>query len=105
MDGNYLFEAQKALNIARTLSPTDPKIVYNLGLIQDQLDNKDKAFALFLESVELKPNYQDVRVALAKAYESQGDIEEAKAQYQYILDRISPADKISKENLERLNKL
>lgn len=103
LDANYLYEAQKALNTAQVLSPTDPKIVFNLGLIQQQLGNKEEAFKYFLQSVKLKPNYQDVRIALAKAYEEQGDITKAKEQYQHILDFISPADKVSQENLERLN--
>jgi len=78
-------------------------VVFNLGLIQEQLGNKAAAFEFFLRSVELKPNYQDVRIALAKAYEEQGNIDQAKTQYQYVLDNISPADTVSKENLERLN--
>jgi tetratricopeptide (TPR) repeat protein len=105
VDPNYLYEAQKALLTAQTLSPTDPKIVYNLGLIQQQLGNQEEAFQLFKRAIELKPNYQDVRLALAKEYEERGDIQTAIEQYQFILDYISPKDGISKEAIDRLENL
>jgi tetratricopeptide (TPR) repeat protein len=60
-----LKEAKKALEVARQLSPTDPKIVYNLALVAAREGDHQGAIKLAEQALELKPNYQDGLLAAA----------------------------------------
>lgn len=56
---NILLDAQK-------ISPTDPRIPYNLGLIYESLDKKDLARQHYESALRLKPDFPDAKVALQK---------------------------------------
>jgi len=61
---DYLKLGLETLKTAEELAPTDPKITYNIGLIYQTLDEKDKAEEYFKKTLELKPNYDAAKKAL-----------------------------------------
>lgn len=60
IDFNYYQSALDTLMRANELAPTDPKILYNIGLIQLQLNQNDAAKTAFQKALELKPDYAQV---------------------------------------------
>ncbi len=50
-------EVLRILTQAQELAPTDAKLYYNRGLIQDQLGNKAEAISLLQHALRIKPNY------------------------------------------------
>jgi putative inorganic carbon (hco3(-)) transporter len=61
IDKRYLNASLQTLNQAITLAPTDPKLVYNLGLIYEQLGQKEQAKQAYEKALDLKPDYQSVK--------------------------------------------
>lgn len=66
LDEQYLTEAIKALETAITLSPTDPRLLYNLGLVKFQQGDAESGFALLEKAVSLKPNYGSALLELSR---------------------------------------
>lgn len=64
VDEKYLFAAIQALEKARTLAPTEPKIHYNLGVLYSRVQDKEQAIKLLEKALELKSDYQDPKEAL-----------------------------------------
>jgi len=95
---NYVAQAISALNNARALSPTDAKILYNLGLLYEQLGQKDKALEIYTKTLELKPNYEEVHMSIAAMVEADNPTK-ALEHYQYILDHISANNEVAKEKV------
>lgn len=89
-DDQYLQAAQEVLTSARGLAPTDPKIIYNLGLVEIGLGNQEEGISLLEETVKLKPNYDTVRAQLAQEYEKRGEYQQALEQLKYIVEYINP---------------
>lgn len=100
IDGQYLNQAFDALQQAAKLAPTDAKIKYNLALLYAAADQNEIAIKTLEETIILKPNYEDARLALALFYEQANQKNKAKEQYQYILDKINPANQQAKEKLK-----
>ncbi len=90
IDPKYLSNALDALLTARKLAPTDAKIAYNLGLLQEQIGQRDEAIKTLEETVRLKSNYPDAHYALAMVYKNDGRIADAIAQLEYIKNNITP---------------
>lgn len=57
LDPKYLEYAKEALLAAQKISPTDPRIPYNLGLI-----TKEKFY--FQKALDLKPDFEDAKIKL-----------------------------------------
>ncbi|MEK7525360.1 MAG: hypothetical protein AAB548_03245, partial [Patescibacteria group bacterium] len=57
IDPQYNQQALKTLEKLAAISPTDAKVVYNLGLISDQLGETKKAQEYYHLAVDLKPDY------------------------------------------------
>ncbi len=89
-DDQYLQAAQEVLTSARVIAPTDPKVIYNLGLVEIGLGNREKGISLLEETVQLKPNYDTVRAQLAVEYEKMGNYQQAVEQLKYIVEYINP---------------
>jgi len=114
IDESYNQQALAALLQATELAPTDAKIFYNLGVLyaklsQDEtailyakLSQDETAIKTLEKTVELKPNYETARYALALFYEQKGQIEKAKDQLNYILEKVNPKNKAVKKKLEEL---
>lgn len=66
LDDTYLEEAIKTLESAITLSPTDPKLLYNLGALKFQQGDSVSGFALLQKAIELKPNYGTALAELSR---------------------------------------
>jgi putative inorganic carbon (hco3(-)) transporter len=64
IDSQYLQIAETALKQAAKISPTDPQIPLNLGVIAKYQNNKDLAQTRFLDALKLKPDYADAKAQL-----------------------------------------
>lgn len=103
VDRQYFAEAEKVLKLALELSPTDAQLWYNLGLVQAESGELETAVATLQKTIELKPNYVRARSQLGDLLVQMNRPEEAKAQYQFILDKLSPTDTEVQEKLRQLD--
>lgn len=102
LDESFLKTALTVLEDAQQLAPNDAKIMYNRALIADQLGDKNQAFSLLIDTIDMKPNYDGARSKLAEMYLADGNTDLAIEQYQYILEFINPNSEVAQEMLERL---
>lgn len=63
---NQLLSADRYLASAQKLSPTDPRIPYNRGIIYKQLNQTDQAKSYFEQAIRLKSDFNDPKVALSE---------------------------------------
>lgn len=64
LDGSFVQNAQATLYKANELAPTDAKILFNIGIINSELNQKEQAKIAFQKALELKPNYDQARLQL-----------------------------------------
>jgi len=102
LNPKFLDEAVAALRQAQSLAPTDAKIVYNLALILIEQGKVEEGTQLLVKAVQMKPNYDAARFSLGQQYEQQNQLDLAKAQYQYILEKINPNNDNVRQRLENL---
>ncbi len=102
---NYLLRARDTLLSAIQLAPTDAKLYYNLALAQVRTGDIDSAIEVLEETIKIKENYRDARLALALLLIDMGDKQRAKSELMYILEKIDPNDTISQQELAELNDL
>jgi O-antigen ligase/Flp pilus assembly protein TadD len=69
LDPKYNNLAKTELEQARTLAPTDPKLAYNLGLVDSRVNALDPAAQELKDAIRLKPDYPDPYYALTLLYE------------------------------------
>lgn len=100
----YIKQAIEALEIALKLSPTDPKVAYNLGLMYGKDGQDKKAIEALETAAKLKPNYREAYIALALYYMDAKENTKAKETIQHILDKINPGDADALGILEQINK-
>jgi tetratricopeptide (TPR) repeat protein len=72
-----LDQAETAYKDLLTKAPSIPEIHYNLGYLYTQKKDWASAEAAFQKAIELKPEYADAVVALAKVYQDSGQPEKA----------------------------
>ena len=65
-NNDYFQTALATLAHANELAPTDAKIVYNIGLVYEQLGKMDQAKQAYQKALDLKPDYEAVRYDLTK---------------------------------------
>lgn len=99
----FMNEAIRTIEVAKALAPTDPKLLYNEGVIYMAMEEDAKAIEALIEAVEMKPNYEPARYQLGQLYEKQQQLDLAREQYQYILDNINPENALIKERMEILD--
>jgi len=108
-----LNEAVAAIEKSSQLAPTDAKVLYNQGLIFDQVGRKEEALQKLDKAISLKANYRDAYYAkglfLSQAAEAEQNPtkkqalkEEATKTLEFIITNISPTDQQSKDLLETL---
>lgn len=56
--------AAQVLSAAEKISPTDPRLPYNLGIIYQYLNATDSARQEFQKSLQLKPDFPDAKLQL-----------------------------------------
>lgn len=66
--------AVQVLTSAEKISPTDPRLPYNLGLIYESLGKTDLARQSFQKSLELKPDFPDAQTQLDQIASSSGSL-------------------------------
>jgi len=102
LEPEYKQEAKGALMEAKRLAPTDAKILYNLGLLEEQDKNFVRAIYLWQEALQLKPDYTRVYLKLAETYLKIGEKEKAQEKLNFVLENINPKNLEAKEMLENL---
>lgn len=100
LDQRLYSYAKQALEKAISLSPTDAKLYYNLALVLEIMGQSDEALVKMEYAVEIKSNYLQARGELARMYFTRNELEKAKAQYVYSLEKIAPNDELVKEKLK-----
>ena len=85
LDPQYLTEAVATLENASQLSPTDPKLLYNLAIIKFEQGDTAQGMALLRRAVELKPNYGQALNELARREWAAGQQAEAVAHLEQLL--------------------
>jgi len=73
------------------LSPTDPKLLHNKGIILSQFNRIKEATASLQEAIKMKPNYRDARLSLADIYIKNNQKELAQLEIDAVLKQI-PGD-------------
>ncbi|MCL5090478.1 MAG: O-antigen ligase family protein [Patescibacteria group bacterium] len=101
LDQKYLNEAITVAQNGLKLAPTDPKLVYNLGLLYGKEGNTEKTIELIKKALELKPNYEEARSTLAAYLEGLGRKEEALQELNYLL-KYKPNDPDLLQRIEKL---
>jgi len=92
LDPSLLPDAVKALQRARTLSPNDPKILYNLAILSGRTGDGRQAMDYLKEAIRLKPNYRDAYYALYLFYNDMKETDEAKAIITKYLTTVDSQD-------------
>ncbi len=100
LDPRLYSYAKQSLEKAITLAPTDAKLYYNLALVLEIMGEKENALKNMEYAVSIKSNYLQARGELARMYFSQGELEKARDQYIYSLEKIAPNDELVKEKLK-----
>ncbi|MCL4208615.1 O-antigen ligase family protein [Patescibacteria group bacterium] len=99
LDPELLQEAQANSLTAMKLAPTDPKLVFNLGLITQALGDEEGAVQNFVKAIEMKDDYVQVRKYLADYYVSKDQtgpaIEQLKKVLAYFPEDQDVAGKIA----------
>jgi len=90
IDQSYLSVAKDILLSAVKLAPTDAKLRYNLSLAYLRTGDYETALKVIKETIELKPNYELARYALALMLIDLGQNDEAANELEYILEKINP---------------
>lgn len=104
IDLNYLVNAQQTLKDATVLAPTDAKLFYNLGLTDARIGMTDEAISVLQQTIAMKANYREARLALAILLNEKGEKDKAREQLNYILENINPDDSLVKQTLEEVGK-
>lgn len=101
IDEKYYDDAVDSLERSKFLSPTDPKITYNLGLLYDRKDTQ-QAIRMLEETIRLKPDYKDAYLALGLYYEKEKKFDLAKKEYNFILEHLDPGNADVLKRLEEI---
>lgn len=100
LDQKLYSYAKQTLEKAISLSPTDAKLYYNLALVLEIMGQNEEALAKMEYAVQIKSNYLQARGELARMYFTRNELEKAKEQYIYSLEKIAPNDELVKEKLK-----
>lgn len=102
IDKKYLADAKNTITATIKLAPTDPKLYYNLGIIDADLGQYEAADTDFQKAITLKANYGDARIQYAALLVHLKRNNEAKAQLNYVLTNIDPNNSTAKQALANI---
>ncbi|KKR81103.1 MAG: hypothetical protein UU73_C0003G0024 [Candidatus Daviesbacteria bacterium GW2011_GWA1_41_61] len=100
LDEKYIPKTLELMDKTAAMAPTDPKLPYHKSVILDDLGKQYEAVELLNKTLQMKPDYRDARITLAKLYSRQGKKDQAIAQLEIIL-KINPQDQEVLEALEQ----
>ncbi|MBI2009943.1 MAG: O-antigen ligase family protein [Candidatus Chisholmbacteria bacterium] len=95
-------EARATLDRGLKLAPTDPKLYYNLALLELKVGHTASAEGALQKTLDLKPDYEAARFAYATFLEDQEKYTAAVTHFQFILDHINPQNQSATDHLEFL---
>lgn len=93
IDPAYTTEAITTLERSLLLSPNDPKIYYNLAVLEGRLSESDKSIEYLKAAIAIKPNYRDAYFALWVFYTEEGKHADAQKVLRDYLTTVDPNDK------------
>ncbi|MFX1477483.1 MAG: tetratricopeptide repeat protein [Promethearchaeota archaeon] len=79
-------EAEKIFKKVIEIDPTNYRAHYNLGIVNYNLDDIEKAKLCYEEAIRIKPDYKHCLYNLGLAYEKEGDLMEALQYYEKALE-------------------
>ncbi|CAN5267521.1 hypothetical protein BH10PAT2_BH10PAT2_0960 [soil metagenome] len=91
-DLKYAQSAIEILQKARTLAPTDPKLLFNISVLELNSGDTEKGLRDLKSAIELKPNYIQARLNLAEYHMSINQLDQAKSELDYIIKNINDVD-------------
>jgi tetratricopeptide (TPR) repeat protein len=97
----YLIVAEQIAEMGTQIAPMNPKIHYQLGILNLKNNNLENGLSSLEKAVLLKPNYKEGRFALGLTYIDVKNYEKAKENLEYILNSIDPNDELTKKYLEQ----
>jgi O-antigen ligase/Flp pilus assembly protein TadD len=97
LDPKFIQAAKSSLEKAAALSPNDPKIAYNLAILEGRLGNNENAIELLKNTIAIKPNYRDAYYALYVFYTQVNQVELAKSVLGEYLKKVDPNDEELKD--------
>ncbi len=100
-DPQFNAAALQTLERALTLSPNDPKIVYNLAILSGRTGENQKAIDYLKRAISLKADYRDSYWALAIFYDEVKKPEAARAVIEDYLKNVNPSDKEFQQKLKK----
>ena len=103
LEPSMLEYAEETLLVALDRSPTDAKLWYNLGVVQNGLEKTDAAREALEKTVALKPNYGSARIQLGQLYEATGATASALEQYTFVLEELNAQDERALEAVARIS--
>ncbi len=104
IDNNLLEIIKNDLLDAINLAPTDAKLYYYLALTYMRAGEDQKSMEVLKNTIELKPNYKDARLAYAILLGEAGKRKEAVEELNYILKNIDSKDEFVKQELNKYAK-
>lgn len=97
---DYFLIAEEIIKTGLEISPKDPKLYYQLGILNLKNNKVDEGLSSFSKSIELKPNYKEARFAIGLTYIDIKNYEKAIENLEYILTNIDPNDQLIKKYLD-----
>lgn len=98
----YLVDSYQLLLAAHKLAPMNPKITYNLAVLAHQQTNLDQGIAWLKTSINLKPDYQDAYYWIARFYQENNQVDEAREALVFLLKYLNPDHREAQELLKQL---
>ncbi len=99
---DYYQQAINALEQAQQLAPSDAKIVYNLALLSETVDDLESAKKYYQKAIELKPNYEQARKNYAEFLTRQKEYAPAISEYKYIDNYLRPTEPLFSDEIASL---
>jgi O-antigen ligase len=99
IDPQYNTKAIETLKTALTLSPNDPKILYNLAVLSGRVGENAQAIEYLKQAIAMKPNYRDSYFALWVFYTEERRASDARDILKTYLEKVDPTDQDFQERL------